>query len=278
MAYSWGMSERWLEIEDGTQTHRVPLVGTVTRIGGAAADVSMSLLPPGELHVWSDPPKVVLVAGSEQLTLNGVMSREGLLTDGDLIEWGAVRMRFRQEAGAPVLEEIHEQEVVRVAPAVSVPAASVELPAAAPQVASASGDGGGAAWARVRAGMLVDLGLGNKAAVKNWQATVMRGDFAPDACARDVAAGVVVGGDDPRLVERSARLLRDFVMASAMSGAEGAKRRARQAGKKGAAIFISQLFLVSVITLIILAVMLLLHAKWPDVYFDPLFDKLLPDK
>ena len=33
-----------------------------------------------------------------------------------------------------------------------------------------------------------------------------------------------------------------------------------------------------VITLIILAVMLLLHAKWPDVYFDPLFDKLLPDK
>jgi len=60
-----------------------------------------------------------------------------------------------------------------------------------------------------------------------------------------------------------------------MTGVGGAKRKARQAGKKGAAIIVSQLFVLLVYTLIILAVMAILHAKWPEYYFDPLFDKFL---
>ena len=133
---------------------------------------------------------------------------------------------------------------------------------------------GGASWTRVRAGMMVELGLADKTAVRTWQESVMRGEFAPDACARDISLGVDVDGEDPRLMERSGRLLRDFLMASTMSGAGGARRKARQAGKKGAAIFLSQLFVLIVYTLIILVVMALLHAKWPETFFDPLFDSL----
>lgn len=254
MAYSCVMGEQWLEIEDGGETRRVPLAGSLTRIGGASPEVSMAGLPPGEVHVWSEPPKVVLVAGTARLAVNGVEGREGLLADGDQIEWGDTRIRFRREASAAVLEEI---PVEAPPPVQSGPAPS----------------DGGAAWVRVRAGMYVDLGLSDKATVKGWQDSVMRGDFAPEACARDLSAGVDLDGDDPRLVERSGRLLRDFLMSSTMSGVGGVRRRARQAGKKGAAILISQLVVLAVYTLIILVVMFLLHAKWPELFFDPLFDK-----
>jgi len=249
MAYSLGMVELWLELDDGGETRRVPLTGSLTRIGGAAPDLTLPGLPAGELHVWSEPPKVVLAQGSARLAVNGADSREALLTDDDLIEWGEVRFRFRHVVEAAVLQEI---------------------PLAAPP----SAPGGGAAWTRVRAGILVDLGLANKETVKGWQASVMRGDFAPEACARDLGAGVDVDGDDPRLVERAGRLLRDFLMSSTMTGAGGVRRRVRQAGKKGAAIFLSQSLVLLIYTLIIMALMFILHIKWPDIFFDLLDDKL----
>jgi len=290
MAYSWGMSEQWLEIEDGQRTHRVPLSGSLTRIGGASADVSMAGLPTGELHVWSEPPKVVLVAGDVRLAVNGVESREGLLTDGDEIEWGDMRFRFRQKSSGAVLQEIQVESPPAMAPEAAPSGFAPDVtPSGGGAEAASSGfvpdvtsfgggaeaapSGGGTAWTRVRAGMIVDLGMANKATVKRWQETVMRGDFAPDACARDVASGVDVDGDDGRLVERSARLLRDFLMSSTMSGSEAAKRKVRMAGKKGAAVLISQLLVIGVYTLIILAAMLLLRAK--DVGFDAFFDGIL---
>jgi len=255
MAYSWGMADLWLELSDGQETCRIPLVGSLTRIGGAAPDVTMPGLPAGELHVWSDPPKVVLVAGDASLAVNGGVCIEGLLADGDQIDWGDVRLRFRREVGAPLLKEI-----------------PLEVPA--PSLAEASDPGGGAAWLRVRAGMFVELGLADKGDVRKWQESVMRGEFAPDACARDLSVGVEVAGEDPRLMERSARLLRDFLMSSTMAGSGGARRKARQMGKKGAAIVLSQLFVLLAYTLIILVAMALLHAKWPEIFFDPLFNRL----
>ena len=254
MTYSWGMAEQWLELRDGAESRRIPISGALTKIGGTSPDVSMLGLPQGELHVWSDPPKVVKVAGGAPLSVNGAECPDALLADGDRVDWGGVQFSFRRQEAEPVLQEIEVESAVRPAPS----------PAA----------GGGASWERVRAGMMVELGLADKASVRTWQESVMRGEFSPDACARDLAAGADVASDDPRLMERSARLLRDFLMSSAMTGAGGARRKARQAGKKGAAIIVSQLFVLLVYTLIILVVMALLHAKWPETFFDPLFDRL----
>jgi len=259
MAYSLGMVDLWLELRDGHETRNVPIAGSLTKIGGQSPDVSMQGLPQGELHVWSDPPKVVLVAGQAALAVNGVDCREALIADGDRIDWGEVRFHFRRKESAPVLEEI----------AVSAPPAAPAVPAPG---------SGGSSWTRVRAGMMVELGLAEKGAVRSWQESVMRGEFSPDACARDLSVGSDLDGEDPRLLERSGRLLRDFLMASTMSGAGGARRKARQAGKKGAAIFVSQLFVIIVYTLIILVVMALLHAKWPETFFDPLFDSLFKER
>ncbi len=255
MAYSWGMADLWLEFKDGQETRSIPLAGALTKIGGATPDVFMQGLPAGELHLWSDPPKLVTVAGQAALTVNGVACRDALLADGDRVDWGGVGFQFRRQEQTPVLKEIP---------------AEAPVPAPAPPAP----DSGGASWARVQAGMMVELGLADKAAVRTWQESVMRGDFSPDACARDISRGVELDSEDPRLMERSGRLLRDFLMASTMSGVDGARRKARQAGKKGAAIFVSQLFLITVYTLIILVVMALLHAKWPETFFDPLFDSL----
>ena len=257
MAYSWGMADLWLELVDGQETRRVPLVGSLTRIGGAAPDVSMPGLPAGELHFWSDPPKIVLVAGDPLLAVNGGSCREGLMADGDRIDGGDVRFIFRCELNEPVLKEI-------------------PVLAPAPVQAEPTESGGGAAWSRVRAGMFVELGLADKAGVRKWQESVMRGEFSPDACARDLSQGVDVAGEDPRVIERASRLLRDFLMSSATSGFGGAKRKVRQAGKKGMALIISQLLVIGFYTLIILVAMLAFRANGTN--FDDLLDELLPDK
>ena len=260
MAYSLGMADLWLELRDGQESRRVPLAGALTRIGGPSPDVSVLGLPAGELHIWSDPPKVVVVAGQALVSVNGAACKEALLADGDRVDWGDVRFFFRRDVGAPVLQEI-----------------PVDVPPAREAVLVQSSSGG-ASWARVRAGMMVELKLADKDAVRTWQESVIRGEFSPDACARDLSRGVDVDSEDPRLMERSGRLLRDFLMASTMSGAGGAKRKARQAGKKGAAFLLSQVFVLIVYTLMILVVMALLHAKWPDTYFDPLFDRFIKDR
>lgn len=250
------MGESWLEFEDGAEKWRVPLAGVLTRIGGASPDVTMKGLPDGELHVWSDPPKVVLASGDAPLLVNGGAGKGGLLTNGDRVEWGGVRFRFILEDSAPLLEEIQIQEPVALAAQEPV-------------------DDGGAAWARVRAGMMVELGLADGGSVKQWQEAVRRGDFAPDACARDLYAGTGVESDDFRLLERSGRLLKDFLMSSTMRGQGGVRRRARVAGKKGAAIFISQILLLLVNVLILGVVALVVRARWPEISFDAFFDGIL---
>jgi hypothetical protein len=123
--------------------------------------------------------------------------------------------------------------------------------------------------------MMVELGLADGSAVKQWQGAVLRGDFAPDACARDLCIGTAVDSDDSRLLERSGRLLKDFLMSSTTRGQGAVRRRARMAGKKGAAIFISQILLLLVNLLILGVGALIVRARWPEVSFDAFFDSIL---
>ena len=64
-------------------------------------------------------------------------------------------------------------------------------------------------------------------------------------------------------------------MSSAMSGSGGVRRRARVAGKKGAAIFISQILFLLVNLLIVGVGALVVSARWPEFSFDAIFDSIL---
>src|SRR5690606_5569118 len=123
---------------------------------------------------------------------------------------------------------------------------SEALPAAAPVAAAPRAPS--RAWHLVRAGLLADLGLADRAAVKRWQDAVVRNEFDADAAARDLSQGAQASEADPRLVERSARLLRDFLMASFQRGVQGAGRRVRNATRTGVAMIVAQLVAVGVYT------------------------------
>ena len=113
------------------------------------------------------------------------------------------------------------------------------------------------AWRRLQAGMLVERGLANRKEAKRWQDAVQRGEFDPDACARDIVGESNVEPDDTRLLERAARLQRDLLMSPLQRGLRGAGRKARGATRNGIAFLISQAMALVVYTLVILVILLL---------------------
>lgn len=249
------MKAAWLEIEVGGVTSRADLRPGMTRLGGPGCDVVIPGAPEGELHVWTDPPKVIRIAGRAELEVRGKCAEEAYLEADEAIRWGGVSMRFRQ--AQPVLEEIP----------VASPAA-----AAAPAAPAARSD---RAMRRVQAGLAIDLDLADKGLVQRWQQTVLHKEFDADACAREVLAGSdKFALDDPRVVERCGRLLRDFVMASLQRGVQGAGRRARSRAVGGSAFLMANTIGILIYTGIVLVVMLLVRFKW-GTSFDAMFDNVL---
>jgi hypothetical protein len=235
--------------------------------------------PGGELHFWDEPPKLVFVGAAGRPRLNGVEVGEAPLAAGDRIEWGEVRLRY-QESAAPVLVEepvTPQPPGAWVAPPPAAPiAAPVPAPAPAPPPHAVPGGAAGAAdraWARVQAGMAVELGLADRRGAARWQEAVVRREFDADACARDLLAGGTVGADDPRLLDRAGRLLRDFLMTSATRGIRGASRRARTQVRSGAAMIVAQAITIGIYTALLLVIMLLCRIKWGWSY-DLLFDRV----
>jgi pSer/pThr/pTyr-binding forkhead associated (FHA) protein len=88
-----------LEIQDGLEAAQVPLAAAVTRLGrGMTADVLLD-------HPTVSRRHALIAQRDGQLTLlddrsmngtwlNGARIREAPLRDGDVIELGAVRLRF----------------------------------------------------------------------------------------------------------------------------------------------------------------------------------------
>ncbi|MCB9916198.1 MAG: hypothetical protein H6828_13805 [Planctomycetes bacterium] len=245
------MDEAWLDIKIGGVTARADLAPGLTRLGGPGANVVVPGAPEGELHLWSDPPKLVHVSGATPLEVAGARQAEVPLRDGLEVVWGPLTLVYRVHA---LVEEIPLEEHV-----------------AAPRVALAPSDD--RAGARARAGMAIELGLADKNAVRRWQDAVVRGDFDADACAREVLAGTNLAADDPRLVERSGRLLRDFLMSSLQRGVKGASRKVRAQVKSGTAYVVANVIAIGVYTAIVLVVMVLLRLK--GISFDELFDLVL---
>ena len=262
--YSFAVNESWLEIEVGGVTSRADLSSGLTRLGGEGCDVVIPGAPGGELHTWSDPAKVIHISGDTSPVVGGVPVVESDLTGGETIAWGSVRMVYRD--ARPVIEEV----ALKTSPAPAPAPAAPKRPTAAPPAI----DPTERAWARVRAGLSIDLGEADRKVVRRWQEAVLRNEFNADACAREVLADRSMQHDDPRLVERAGRLLRDFLMASLQRGVHGASRKIRAQARSGTAYVVANAIAISVYTLILLAVGVLVRLKW-NTSFDDLFDFVL---
>lgn len=248
------MTEAWLEIEVGGIKSRADLRRGLTRLGGPGCDVVIPGAPEGELHVWSDPPKMMRISGRAELEVDGRPSDECVLESGQGIRWAGVSMVYKNDR--PVLQEI-----------------SLPSPVAAAPLRPAGPDD--KAWLRVRAGIAIDLGLAERKQVGRWQDAVLRQEFDADACAREILSSAdKFAPDDPRVIERSGRLLRDFLMASLQRGVKGASRKVRSQAVSGSAFLMANVIGILIYTGIVLVVMLLARFKW-DTSFDALFDNLL---
>lgn len=232
---------------------RADLRQGMTRLGGPGCDVVIPGAPEGELHVWTDPPKVIRISGRAELEVEGRSADEALLKSGQSIRWAGVSMTFHSEA--PVLQEIRLPE-----------------PKAAPAPVM---DPNAKSWRRVQAGLAIDLGMVPKPLVQRWQEAVLQQEFDADACAREaIAQADKFALDDPRVIERSGRLLRDFLMASLQRGVAGASRKARSRAVSGSAFLMANVIGILVYTGLVLVVMLLARFKW-DTSFDSFFDSIL---
>jgi hypothetical protein len=123
--------------------------------------------------------------------------------------------------------------------------------------------------------MLFELGLADRAAARRWQEAVLRGEFDPDAAARELEQGASAVPGDPRLLERSGRLLRDLLMAPYQRGLRGAGRRVRGAARSGVAFLVAQVVIVLVFALLFAVVLLVVRLRWGwsvDGFLDRVLD------
>ncbi len=245
-----GVSKHWIEIEGPKGERRVELDRALTRIGGPGADVELAGVRRGEMQVWNDPPKAVWLGGADGPRLDGAVLEERHLVDGDVIDWNGWRLRFRESAPEAVLEELPRE-----------PRARAATPTAR-------------AWNRLKAGLLVEQGIADPRTSKRWSDAVVRGEFDADAAARELLAATPIDDADPRLEERSARLLRDFLMTPVHRGVRGASRKVRVAGKRTAAAAVAQFVIVGIILGMAFVGMVLARLKW-DTSFDGWIDAIL---
>jgi hypothetical protein len=187
------MAQAWIDITDAQGTrHRHSLREGVTTVGGRRGDVALGETGGDQLHIWDRPPKLIFIGTGEAPRVNGVSVEERELRAGDLIEWRGAKLQFDGLAYAQ-LEEVE-------LPPTPAPTPVAPAPPADP------------AWNRLRAGILVELGLADAAAAKRWQDAILRSEFEPESCARDLLANSTVPAGDPRILERATRLQRDLIM------------------------------------------------------------------
>jgi hypothetical protein len=124
----------------------------------------------------------------------------------------------------------------------------VEIPAEGPR-----------AWRRLKAGLLVEAGRGERPLVKRWQELARSGGFDADQASAELLSASPVPDDDPALLARSARLCLDLWMAPTLRGAQGALRGVRQAGRNLFAYVFAQLLILALFSLLFGAGLLLLR-------------------
>ena len=275
------MGQGWIEWNEGGATRRVPLRAGLTLIGGRDADIDIPGTGEDQLHVWDDPPKVVLLGSGPLPSVGGRQGEELGLAPGDVIAWRGRELRYVVPAapaatGADPFAEAHV-EPIELEPGADPGRRAGQAAAAAAGLALGQplvpgfGKSDSAAWSRIKAGLLVELGIADPQVARTWQAAIARGEFDVEVSTREILRSSHFPESDPRLVQRAGRLARDLMMAPVQSGARGAGRRLRGAAKGGAAFVAAQFIVVGLYTLLLLAALLLARISWGwsiDAFLD----------
>lgn len=252
------MSQAWIDITgaDGVR-RRHSLREGLTTLGGRRGDVPLGDTGNDQLHIWDRPPKLVFVGSGEAPRVRGSVVEELALRSGDVIEWRGARIEFSGLAYAQL-------EEVPLPPE----------PVAPPRPLAAEWSGADErAWTRLKAGLLVELGLADADATRRWQDAVLRSEFEPDSCARDLLASSPVEAGDPRLLDRAARLQRDLIMSPVQRGVRGGARRLRSSASNWVAMAISQFVVLAIFVLLFLVALFVLRVRW-EVSVDSYLDRV----
>lgn len=229
---------------------RVDLKPGLTMLGGPRADVRVEGSGLDCVHLWSEPPKLIFVGGGEAPRVNGQAAQEMGLRGGDRIEWHGLTATFGYDDGQAQLEE------VKATPA--LPATAKLTPAPSPAAGSGAARSPGP-WRWLKAGLVAELALGDREVLKRWQQSVTRGEFEPESAARDLLASAPgLADDDPRLAERSTRLMRDLLMSSVT---RSPMRQVRKAARTGVAFVLVQFMILAIFTALVLCGLLFIHTR-----------------
>lgn len=249
------MAKAWFDVTSGGAPRREVLQDGLTVIGGDDGGIPIPASGADRLHVWSEPPKLIFVGQGEGPRVNGLPVQEAELRSGDRIEWAGAELCYGEPETVARLEE-------------------VAVPPGAPGPVAADMGLDQESWDRVKAGILVEIGLADRGAAKRWQEAVKRNEFDPTACAREVLSRSEVPLGDPKVRDRAGRLERDLLMQPLLRGVQGASRRARTQAKGGAAFLISQTMAIGVYTVLVVVAAVLARMQW-DWSFDEHIDSVL---
>jgi len=254
MRYPYRMPQAWIELTDARGTrHRHSLREGLTTVGGRRGDVALDGTDGDQLHIWDRPTKLLFVGGGEPPRVNGRVVEEYALRSGDVIEWRGARLEFAGLAYAQLEEVELPPEPAPVAPVAASPVP--EDPA----------------WNRLRAGLLVELGLAEPETARRWQDAILRNEFEPESCARDLLAKSSVPAGDSRLLERATRLQRDLIMSPVQRGLRGQTRRMRSAASNWFAMALTQMLVLVVFMALFGVALFIVRVRWEwsvDAYLD----------
>jgi len=255
------VSAGWLDIGGPEGPRRAALRAGLTRVGGGAAEVPLAGVSSDQLHFYSQPARVRFEGRGAPPSVAGLDFIERALRPGDRLEWAGYTLVFGGEAEASQLASLEELEVPH------------EIVAPSPTVTAPLEDAATRMARRARAGIACELGLAERGAVQRWQKAVLQGNFEPDACARELLAAPPTSEGEERLAERAGSLLRDFLMASYLSGSKGAGRKLRGGMRNLAGFLLAQLVALVVFSAIVLAILLVLRVKGESL--DALLDRVI---
>jgi len=248
------VARTWLETTGPDGGRRLDLSGRAVRVGAGDADLRVAVPAEEWLEIGGDPVRLLVRGDGPPPLVNGRAVIELALAHGDRIEWAGEVLYFRSE---------HPGERLQ------------------PLVAQAAGGAQGDARidaqvaARLQAGLLCELELVDRATARRWQDAVIAGAFDPDAAARELLGVAQAAAGDPRLRERSARLLRDLLMAPLQRGVRGTARRARQAARSLAAVLVTQLLVLVTLLGLAIVALLVIRLRWGfsvDGWLDRVLD------
>jgi hypothetical protein len=261
-----GVPQSWIELVAASGARRRhELKPGLTVIGGEGGDIPWPASGSDQLHIWDQPPKLIFVGGGPAPLVNGQRCDERDLRAGDAIEWQGLRLEF---GGRPLasIQEIPLEP--RTPPATVASAAGASLVSAEAESSS---------WKRIKAGLLVELGLADVGAARRWQEAIARGEFEADSCARDVLNASTVNAGDARVLERCGRLQRDLVMSPLSLGARGGARRLRSSASNWLAMALMQFVVLGVCVFLVLVALFVMRVRWEwsvDGFFDSIAETL----